>query len=93
MKVNQVLPINRIGNAYQAYQKNSENQTKADGEKKAQVDQIELSSEAQIQLQAEKDKKIGQLKAQIENGTYQLFASAILRVLFAHLKSGAKVDE
>ncbi|MBM4764118.1 flagellar biosynthesis anti-sigma factor FlgM [Bacillus sp. B15-48] len=93
MKVNHITPITRIGTAYQAYQKNSEPQKKTDGEKKAQTDQIELSSEAQLQLQAEKDKKIAQLKEQIQNGTYKVNSEKLAGKLLSYAKSGAKIDE
>jgi negative regulator of flagellin synthesis FlgM len=92
MKINQINPISRI--AQQAYQKNTEQQhKKTDGEKKAQMDQIELSSEAQIQLQTEKDKKIAQLKEQIASGNYQVNSEKIAEKLLAYAKSGAKIDE
>lgn len=93
MKINQVNPINRIGAAYQAYQKSGEQQKKADGEKKTQSEQVEISTEAQKQLQLEKDAKIGKLKNQIANGTYRVDSEKVAEKLLAYWKSGAKIDE
>lgn len=91
MKINQVTPISRIAGAYQAYQKNSEQ--KANGEKKTHTEQVEISTEAQKQLQLEKDTKIEQLKTQIANGTYRVDSEKVAEKLLAYWKSGAKLDE
>lgn len=93
MKVNHVNPISRVGAAYQSYQKSNEQQKKADGEKKAQVEQVEISTEAQKQLLLEKDARIESLKNQIANGTYKVDSEKIAEKLLAYWKSGAKIDE
>lgn len=91
MKINHVNQINRIG-AYQAYQKNSETPKKED-KKVVQKDQIELSSEAQLQIQKEREAKIEGLKAQIANGTYAVDSEKIAEKLLASWKSGSKINE
>ncbi|WP_342429520.1 flagellar biosynthesis anti-sigma factor FlgM [Neobacillus sp. FSL H8-0543] len=88
MKIN---PINRL-DAYQAYQKNNQlNRTEEN--KKVQADKVELSSEAQLQIQKEKDAKIEQLKNQIANGTYKVDSEKLADKLLSAWKSGAKIDE
>lgn len=91
MKINHINQINRIG-AYQAYQKNSETSKKED-KKVVQQDQIELSSEAQLQIQKEREVKIEQLKTQIANGTYAVDSGKIAEKLLASWKSGSKINE
>ncbi|MCM3693260.1 flagellar biosynthesis anti-sigma factor FlgM [Neobacillus niacini] len=93
MKINQVTPVSRIGAAYQAYQKNNEQPKKAEGEKKAAFEQVEISTEAQLKLQAEKDAKIEQLKSQIANGTYRVDSEKVAEKLLAYWKSGEKINE
>jgi negative regulator of flagellin synthesis FlgM len=93
MKINQINQINQVGKAYQAYQKNSGQPKKTSGVKKVQFDQVELSTEAQKQLQVEKDTRIEQLKKQIESGTYRVDGEKIAEKLVAFWKSGAKIDE
>lgn len=89
MKIN---PINRIDAVYQAYQKNNQ-PAKPEDAKKVKTDQLELSDEARLQLQKEKDLKIEQLKAQIENGTYKVDSEKLAEKLLAFWKSGARIDE
>jgi negative regulator of flagellin synthesis FlgM len=91
MKINQYNQLNRIG-AIQAYQKTSE-QPKKETNKKAQYDQVEISSQAQQQIQKDKDAKIEQLKNQIANGSYKVDSEKIAEKLLAFYKSGSKVDE
>jgi negative regulator of flagellin synthesis FlgM len=89
MKIN---PINRIDTAYQAYQKQQQpNRTEA--AKQPQADKVELSSEAQLQIQKEKDAKIELLKSQIANGTYKVDSEKLADKLLSAWKSGAKIDE
>lgn len=89
MKIN---PINRLDAAYQAYQKN--NQPKREEvTNKPQADKVELSSEAKLQIQKEKDAKIEQLKNQIANGTYKVDSEKLADKLLSAWKSGAKIDE
>lgn len=89
MKIN---PINRIDAVYQAYQKNNQ-PAKPEDAKKVKTDQLELSDEARLQLQKEKDLKIEQLKAQIESGTYKVDSEKLAEKLLAFWKSGARIDE
>lgn len=93
MKINQVNQINRIGAAYQAYQKNTELTKKDDSKKKLQQDHVELSSEAQQQIQKDRDVKIEHLKNQIANGTYKVDSEKIAEKLLSSWKSGSKIDE
>ncbi|WP_053365292.1 flagellar biosynthesis anti-sigma factor FlgM [Bacillus sp. FJAT-27245] len=88
MKIN---PINRIDAAYQAYRKNQP--SRSEGTKKEKVDTVELSSEAQLQIQKDKELRIQQLKSQIENGTYKVDSEKIADKLISLWKSGAKFDE
>ncbi|WP_316570338.1 flagellar biosynthesis anti-sigma factor FlgM [Neobacillus sp. YIM B06451] len=88
MKIN---PFNRIDAAYQAYRKNQPSRT--EGTKKDKVDTVELSSEAQLQIQKDKELRIQQLKSQIENGTYKVDSEKIADKLISLWKSGAKLDE
>lgn len=88
MKIN---PVNRIDAAYQAYRKNQPSRT--EGTKKDKVDTVELSSEAQLQLQKDKELRIQQLKSQIENGTYKVDSEKIADKLISLWKSGANLDE
>ncbi|MFS0775117.1 flagellar biosynthesis anti-sigma factor FlgM [Neobacillus sp. 3P2-tot-E-2] len=89
MKIN---PINRLDAAYQAYQKN--NQPKREEvTTKQQAEKVELSSEAKLQIQKEKDAKIEQLKSQIANGTYKVDSEKLADKLLSAWKSGAKIDE
>ncbi|RHW33327.1 flagellar biosynthesis anti-sigma factor FlgM [Neobacillus notoginsengisoli] len=89
MKIN---PVNRIDAAYQAYRKNNQT-SRPDEPKQDKVDTVELSNEAQIQLQKDKELKIQQLKSQIENGTYKVDSEKIADKLISLWKSGAKLDE
>jgi negative regulator of flagellin synthesis FlgM len=92
MKINQYNNgIQRLG-AIQAYQKTSE-QPKKETNKKPQYDQVEISSQAQQQLQKDKDARIEQLKNQIANGTYKVDGEKIAEKLLAFYKSGSKIDE
>jgi negative regulator of flagellin synthesis FlgM len=93
MKINQVNPISRIGAAYQAYQKSSEHQKKVNGEKPSQSEKVEISTEAQMHLQLEKDARIEKLKNQIANGTYRVDSEKVAEKLLAYWKSGANIDE
>jgi negative regulator of flagellin synthesis FlgM len=88
MKIN---PLNRIDTVYQAYQKQQPNRSEAT--KQPQTEKVELSSEAQLQIQKEKDAKIEQLKAQIANGTYKVDSEKLADKLLSAWKSGAKIDE
>jgi len=88
MKIN---PINRIDAAYQAYQKNQ--QPRTEESKKSQTDKVELSSEAKLQIQKERDAKIEQLREQIANGTYKVDSDKLAEKLLSVWKSGAKIDE
>jgi negative regulator of flagellin synthesis FlgM len=89
MKIN---PINRIDTAYQAYQKQQQPK-RAEETKQAQTDKVELSSEAKLQIQKEKDARIEQLKSQIANGTYKVDSEKLADKLLSAWKSGAKFDE
>jgi negative regulator of flagellin synthesis FlgM len=89
MKIN---PINRIDTVYQAYKKQHQ-PSRPEGTKQAQTDKVELSSEAQLQIQKEKDMKIEQLKNQIANGTYKVDSEKLADKLLSAWKSGAKIDE
>lgn len=89
MKIN---PINRIDVTYQAYQKNNQ-PNRTEENKKIQADKVELSSEAQLQIQKEKEAKIEQLKNQIANGTYKVDSEKLADKLLTFWKSGAKIDE
>ncbi|RDU35914.1 flagellar biosynthesis anti-sigma factor FlgM [Neobacillus piezotolerans] len=88
MKIN---PSNRIDAAYQAYRKNQP--SRAEGTKKDKVDTVELSNEAQLQIQKDKELRIQQLKSQIENGTYKVDSEKIADKLISLWNSGAKLDE
>lgn len=88
MKIN---PLNRIDTAYQAYQKQQPN--RAEATKRPPTEKVELSNEAQLQIQKEKDAKIEQLKAQIANGTYKVDSEKLADKLLSAWKSGAKIDE
>lgn len=91
MKINHSNQFNRIG-AVQAYQKVSE-QAKQEANKKPQYDQVEISSQAQQQIQKDKDARIEQLKNQIANGTYKVDSEKIAEKLLAFYKSGSMIDE
>jgi negative regulator of flagellin synthesis FlgM len=91
MKINNYNQFNRIG-AVQAYQKISE-QTKQETNKKPQYDQVEISSQAQQQIQKDKDARIEQLKNQIANGTYKVDSEKIAEKFLAFYKSGSSIDE
>jgi negative regulator of flagellin synthesis FlgM len=91
MKINQYNQYNRIG-AIQAYQKTGEQQKK-ETNKKPQYDQVEISSQAQQQIQKDKDARIEQLKNQIANGTYKVDSEKIAEKLLAFSKSGLQIDE
>lgn len=91
MKINNNNQYNRIG-AVQAYQKISD-QTKKETNKKTQYDQVEISSQAQQQIQKDKDVRIEQLKNQIANGTYKVDSEKIAEKLLAFYKAGSKIDE
>jgi negative regulator of flagellin synthesis FlgM len=93
MKINQINQISRVGAAYNAYQKNSDKPKKASDDKKVQYDQVELSIEAQQQLQLGKDEKIAKLKDQIANGTYKVDSEKVAERLLAFWNSGASLDE
>jgi negative regulator of flagellin synthesis FlgM len=93
MKINQYSnQINRVG-AVQAYQKASEQPKKQQSQTRAQYDQVEISSQAQQQIQKDKDAKIEQLKNQIANGTYKVDSEKIAEKLLAFYKTGSKIDE
>lgn len=89
MKIN---PINRLDAAYQAYQKNNQPK-REEATNKLQSDKVELSTEAKLQIQKEKDAKIEQLKNQIANGTYKVDSEKLADKLLSAWKSGAKIDE
>jgi negative regulator of flagellin synthesis FlgM len=89
MKIN---PINRIEATYQAYQKNTQ-QNRTEENKKVLADKVELSPEAQLQIQKEKEARIEELKKQIANGTYKVDSEKIADKLLSFWKSGAKIDE
>jgi negative regulator of flagellin synthesis FlgM len=91
MKINNFNQFNRIG-AVQAYQKINE-QAKQETNKKPQYDQVEISSQAQQQIQKDKDARIEQLKNQIANGTYKVDSEKIAEKLLAFYKSGSTIDE
>lgn len=91
MKINQINQYNRVG-AIQAYQKTGEQQKK-ETNKKPQYDQVEISSQAQQQIQKDKDARIEQLKNQIANGTYKVDSEKIAEKLLAFYKSGSQIDE
>ncbi len=93
MNINKINSVNRIGAAYQAYQKNNEPAKKDEATKKNQYDQLELSSEAQKQIHQEKEEKIAKLTSQIANGTYMVDSEKVAEKLLAFWKSGAKIDE
>lgn len=89
MKINN---FNRT-NVYQAYQKYGE-QTKAqDTKKKAQYEQVELSNEAKLQIENEKQAKIERLKNEIANGTYRIDSEKIAEKLLTSWESGVKINE
>jgi negative regulator of flagellin synthesis FlgM len=90
MKIN---PVNRIEAAYQAYQKKNEQPKREEGKTKVQVEHVEISSDAQIQIQKEKEAKIQQLKTQIANGTYKVDSEKIAEKLLAFSKAGTKIDD
>ncbi|MBS4213026.1 flagellar biosynthesis anti-sigma factor FlgM [Neobacillus rhizophilus] len=67
--------------AYQSY-KNQVNKTpQQDVNKKAQVDKVELSPAAQEKISAEREKRIEELKKQIESGTYKVDSKKITEKL------------
>lgn len=90
MKIN---PVNRIDAAYQAYQKNNQQPNRGEGTKKVQIDKVELSSEAQLQIQKDKEAKLEQLKSQIANGSYRVDSEKIADKLLSFWKTGSKIDE
>lgn len=89
MKIN---PINRIDATYQAYQKNKQ-ANRTEENKKVLADKVELSPEAQLQIQKEKEARIEELKNQIANGTYKVDSEKLADKLLSFWKSGAKIDE
>jgi negative regulator of flagellin synthesis FlgM len=89
MKIN---PINRIDATYQAYQKNT-HQNRTEENKKVLADKVELSPEAQLQIQKEKEARIEELKNQIANGSYKVDSEKLADKLLSFWKSGAKIDE
>jgi negative regulator of flagellin synthesis FlgM len=89
MKIN---PLNRIDTVYQAYQKQQQ-PNRAEATKQPQTEKVELSSEAQLQIQKEKAAKIEQLKSQIANGTYKVDSEKLADKLLSAWKSGANINE
>ena len=89
MKIN---PINRLDTAYQAYKKNI-HPKREEVSNKLSTEKVELSSEAKLQIQKEKEAKIEQLKSQIANGTYKVDSEKLADKLLSARKSGAKIDE
>ncbi|MGJ7921970.1 flagellar biosynthesis anti-sigma factor FlgM [Neobacillus sp. LXY-4] len=86
MKINDV---NRI-NAYQSYKNQVNRASNPEPVKKVQLDKIEFSSTAQEKLQVEKEKRIQDLKNQIENGTYKIDSEKIAEKLMADWKKGTE---
>ncbi|WP_423799775.1 flagellar biosynthesis anti-sigma factor FlgM [Neobacillus sp. SAB-20_R2A] len=77
MKVNDFSRLQ----AYQSY-KNQVNKTpQQDVNKKVQVDKVEFSPAAQEKISAEREKRIEELKKQIESGTYKVDSKKIAEKL------------
>ncbi|MFC4802163.1 flagellar biosynthesis anti-sigma factor FlgM [Neobacillus sp. GCM10023253] len=66
---------------YQSY-KNQVNKTpQQDVNKKVQVDKVEFSPTAQEKISAEREKRIEELKKQVESGTYKVDSKKIAEKL------------
>ncbi|MCM3763603.1 flagellar biosynthesis anti-sigma factor FlgM [Neobacillus niacini] len=86
MKIND---FNRI-QAYQSYQNHVNKAPQADVSKKVQVDKIEFSPAAQEKISAEREKRIQELKQQIENGTYKADSGKIAEKLLESWDRGSE---
>ncbi|MEO2076732.1 MAG: flagellar biosynthesis anti-sigma factor FlgM [Bacillus sp. (in: firmicutes)] len=56
--------------------------------KKSQIDKVEFSPTAQEKISAEREKRIQELKAQIENGTYKVDSGKIAEKLLSSWEKG-----
>ncbi|WP_066315406.1 flagellar biosynthesis anti-sigma factor FlgM [Bacillus sp. FJAT-29814] len=85
MKINDFSRIQ----AYQSYQNQVNKAPQADVSKKVQVDKVEFSPAAQEKISAEREKRIQELKQQIENGTYKADSGKIAEKLLESWDRGS----
>lgn len=67
--------------AYQSYKNQVNKAPQQDVNKKVQVDKVEFSPAAQEKISVEREKRIEELKKQIESGTYKVDSKKIAEKL------------